>query len=105
MKRNLVVLFLMLFVSFSVFARDVVLSQKAVIESVNLEDQTLNMVGVRYALAPETRVLTKQGQLVSISTLQKGTVIEFIMDEKQPDKKIISQIKILSDVPKELVNH
>lgn len=105
MKKNIIVLFLMIFLSFSAFARDVALTQKAVIESVNLEDQTLNMVGVRYTLAPETRVLTKQGQLVSISTLQKGAVIEFIMDEKQPDKKMISQIKILSDVPKELVNH
>lgn len=105
MKRKIAILFVMLFVSFSAFARDVVLSQKAVIEAINLEDQTLNMVGIRYTLSPETRVLTKQGQLVSISTLQKGTVIEFIMDDKQPDKKVITQIKILSDVPKELTNH
>lgn len=105
MKKNMVILLLMMFVSFSAFARDVVLAQKAVIESINLENQTVNMVGVSYTLSPEIRILTQQEQLAPISTLQKGTVIEFIMDEKKPEKKIISQIKILSDSPRELINH
>jgi fructose-1,6-bisphosphatase len=105
MKKYIAILILGLISSFSVFARDVTLSQKAVIEKVNLENQTISMVGVEYMLSPETRVITKKNQLVSVSTLQKGTVIEFIMDDTQTNKKLITQIKILSDVPKDITNH
>ncbi len=105
MKKFIPVLFFILLSSVNAFARDVVLAHKAVIEKINLEDQTLTIVEGTYKLAPETRVITKDGQLVSVSTLQKGSVVEFIMDDKEPTKKIITQIKILSDVPKELTNH
>jgi fructose-1,6-bisphosphatase len=105
MKKIIPLLFLVLLSSFSAFARELTVTHKAVIETVNLEDQTLNIVGVTYKLAPETRVLTQKGQLLSVYALRKGTVIEFILNNTEPDKKIITQIKILSDVPKELTEH
>lgn len=105
MKKIIAILFFVLLSSVNAFAREVTLTHKAVIEKINLEDQTVTVVEGTYLLAPETRVITKDGQLVSVSTLQKGSVVEFIMDNKAPEKKIITQIKILSDVPKELTNH
>jgi fructose-1,6-bisphosphatase len=105
MKKIISLIFLVLLSSFSVFARELTITQKGVIENINLEDQTVNLVGVTYKLAPETRVLTPKGQLLSVYALRKGTVIEFILNHNAPDKKIITQIKILSDIPKELIEH
>ena len=86
-------------------ARTVTLAQKAIIENINLEDQTLSLFGASYLLAPETRVINKQNQLLSIYNLQKGYIIEFILSDKENEKNMVTQIKILSEVPQELIQH
>ena len=89
MKKFILLLFCVLLNSTNLLARDLTLSQKGIIEKVSLEDQTINLVGGIYKLSPEIRVLTKNNQLLSVSGLTKGYVIEFFVNPKELEKKTI----------------